>query len=163
MTAHNKDLNPDRLLALSDEVSRIADTLARLSSQSVSSKSVESEQEQGPLPDVAVRTVRSFIRARRLRDRYFDAELFADPAWDMMLDLFEAELSQRRVAVSSLCVAAAVPPTTALRWLKALSEKGLFVRHADPLDGRRIYVELSPQVSAALRRYFGEIANCRFI
>jgi len=158
MTAHAKDLNPERLLKISDEVSRIADTLARLSTGSLSANSARSDQE-APVPDVSVRTVRTVIRARRLRDRFFDPELFADPAWDMMLDLFEAELSQRRVAVSSLCIAAAVPPTTALRWLKSLAGKGLIIRRADPLDGRRVYVELSCEASAALRRYFGEVAS----
>jgi DNA-binding transcriptional ArsR family regulator len=154
MTAFNKDLNPERLLELSGEVSRIATTLARLSSLS----GADPDQDK-PVPDVAVQTVRNAIHARRLRERFFDPEFFADPAWDMMLDLFEAELSQRRVAISSLCAAAAVPATTALRWLKALSDQGLFIRRNDPFDGRRVYVELSADTSIAMRRYFGELAN----
>ena len=56
----------------------------------------------------------SFIRAPRLRSCYFAQDLFADPAWDMLLDLFQAEISQLRVPVSSLCIAAAVPATAAL-------------------------------------------------
>ena len=60
------------------------------------------------------------IRARRLRARYFPEDLFADPAWDMLLDLLQAEIAQLRVPVSSLCIAAAVPATTALRWLKTM-------------------------------------------
>jgi DNA-binding MarR family transcriptional regulator len=50
-----------------------------------------------------------------------------------------------RVPVSSLCIAADVPPTTALRWLKTLVQQGLFVRRADPHDGRRVFVELAPE------------------
>lgn len=34
-----------------------------------------------PLPDP--RLVRRIIRQRQLRARFFDGELFADPAWDM--------------------------------------------------------------------------------
>jgi len=77
----------------------------------------------------------------------------------MMLDLLKAELSGQRVSVSSLCAAAAVPPTTALRWLKTLVEQGLLIRTNDPLDGRRVYVELSRDASLGLRRYFSQIGN----
>lgn len=159
MTAPNKGLTAERLLAISDEVGRIASTLARLSTQPISPSSVLPSEDDEAVPEVSVANVRTVIRARQLRGRYFEAELFADPAWDMMLDLLEAELSHRRVAVSSLCVAAAVPATTALRWIKTMVEKGVFIRHSDPLDGRRIFIELSPEASSAMRRYFGQVAS----
>ena len=103
--------------------------------------------------------MRSVIRARRLRSRFFEEELFADPAWDMLLDLRQAEIAQLRVPVSSLCIAAAVPATTALRWLKTMTDKGIFLRRADPHDGRRVFVELSPAASQAMRRYFAEVGR----
>jgi len=102
-------------------------------------------------------TVANVIRARRLRSRFFSEELFADPAWDMLLDLLQAEIRHHRVPVSSLCIAAAVPATTALRWLKTLVSQGLFIRRADPHDGRRVFVELAADASIAMRRYFGEV------
>ena len=111
----------------------------------------------GALPELSGETVRSVIRARRIRSKFFDSELFADPAWDMLLDLLAAEIAQHRVPVSSLCIAAAVPPTTALRWIKTMTDSGLFVRRADPHDGRRIFVELSPAASDAMRGYFAEV------
>jgi DNA-binding MarR family transcriptional regulator len=150
------DSNAARLRQLSDEVSRIATTLARLSTgPPVSPRPVEVAF-SGPAPEVSVETVRAIIRARRMRSRYFDEELFADPAWDMLLDLLQAEISKLRVPVSSLCIAAAVPATTALRWLKTMVQQGLFLRSADPHDGRRVFVELAPQTSLALRRYFAD-------
>src|SRR5688500_13335292 len=82
--------------------------------------------------------------------------MFADPAWDMLLDLLQAELAQLRVPVSSLCIAASVPATTALRWLKTMTQAGIFVRRADPHDGRRVFVELAPQARQAMRRYFAD-------
>ncbi len=106
---------------------------------------------------MSIDTVRTVIRARRLRGRYFAEDLFADPAWDMLLDLLQAELAQLRVPVSSLCIAAAVPATTALRWIKCMTEQELFVRRADPHDGRRVFVELAPQTSASMRRYFADV------
>ena len=151
------DQNATRLRQLSDEVSRIASTLARLSTGPASVvRPTEQPPAAGDLPQVAADTVRSVIRARRLRSRYFAEELFADPAWDMLLDLLQAEIAQLRVPVSSLCIAAAVPATTALRWLKTMTIQGIFVRRADPHDGRRVFVELAPQASLALRRYFAD-------
>ena len=97
--------------------------------------------------------VRAIIRARRLRDQYLGADLFADPAWDILLDLYAANLENQRVAVSSLCIAAAVPATTALRWIKTLTDVGLLVRTADPEDGRRVYIELTPKSIAGLGAY----------
>jgi hypothetical protein len=100
--------------------------------------------------------IRSLLRARRLRAHYFRADLFADPAWDMLLDLMAARLEGKRVAISSLCIAAAVPMTTALRWIGVLAEGGLVVRVADPGDGRRAYVELAEATARALQSWLRE-------
>ncbi|HEX6660622.1 MAG TPA: hypothetical protein VF067_01980 [Sphingomicrobium sp.] len=157
------DKNAARLRQLSDEVSRIAATLARLSTGPAASARPAELEPRAEAPEVPVETVRAVIRARRLRSRYFAEELFADPAWDMLLDLLQAESSNLRVPVSSLCIAAAVPATTALRWLKTMVQEGIFVRRADPHDGRRVFVELAPQTSQTLRRYFGEVGQAPVI
>ena len=157
------DNNAERLRQLSEEVSRIASTLARLSTgPGAPIRPIESSS-AGDVPPLSVETVRSVIRARRLRARYFREDLFADPAWDMLLDLLQAEIAQLRVPVSSLCIAAAVPATTALRWLKTMVSQGLFVRRADPHDGRRVFVELAPEASQALRRYFAEVGQAAVV
>lgn len=94
--------------------------------------------------------IRALLRARRLRDQYLPTGLFADPAWDMILDLMAARLSGQRVSVSSLCIAAAVPPTTALRWIRQLTERGVFARIDDPADGRRVFIELTDDATEAV-------------
>lgn len=98
--------------------------------------------------------VRRKIRQRRAREQFFPSDLFADPAWDMLLDMFAARLERQTVSVSSLCIAAAVPATTALRWIKTLTDSGLFVREADSQDGRRIFIAMSDKAYAAMERYF---------
>lgn len=102
------------------------------------------------------RLVRSEIRKRRQRERFFPADLFADPAWDILLDLYAAHLEGRNISVSSACIAAAVPATTALRWLKTLSDDGQIVRVPDLADGRRIFVAISEDSVARLDAYFNE-------
>ena len=153
------DQSAERLRQLSDEVSRIASTLARLSTEPGVPQRTPAVVTDAEVPPVSADTVRSVIRARRLRSRFFEEDLFADPAWDMLLDLLQAEIAQLRVPVSSLCIAAAVPATTALRWLKTMTDKGIFVRRADPHDGRRVFVELSRDASVAIRRYFAEVGQ----
>ena len=157
------DKNAARLRQLSEEVSRIASTLARLSTGPSVAAQRPVQAPDAEAPPVSADMIRSVIRARRLRARYFSEELFADPAWDMLLDLLQAEIAHLRVPVSSLCIAAAVPATTALRWLKTMVKEGLFVRRADPHDGRRVFVELAPDTSNALRRYFGEVGPAAVI
>jgi DNA-binding MarR family transcriptional regulator len=103
---------------------------------------------------VSAQQVRAVLRLRRLRDQIVSADLFADPAWDILLDLMAAHLEGVRVSVSSLCIAASVPPTTALRWIRQLTEKGLLQRNADPSDGRRIFIALSPEGVDAVNRWF---------
>jgi len=98
--------------------------------------------------------VRTLQRARRARDLCFDSTLFADPAWDMLLELYASHLEQRRIAVSSLCAAAHVPATTALRWISKLEQDGLAVRRDDPNDGRRSWIELSFDGAEKMSRYF---------
>lgn len=100
------------------------------------------------------RMVRALQTARRRRDAFFDSELFADPAWDLLLELYAVHLEQRRVSVSSLCIAAYVPATTALRWIAKLEEDGFAHRSPDPLDARRAWIELSPEGVERMRGYF---------
>jgi hypothetical protein len=98
--------------------------------------------------------VRTVQRMRRRREAFFDSTLFADPAWDMLLELHATYLEQRRIAVSSLCVASHVPATTALRWIAKLEQDGLAVRKSDPGDGRRSWIELTCKGVDCMNRYF---------
>ncbi|MDQ8757929.1 winged helix DNA-binding protein [Sphingosinicella sp. LHD-64] len=140
---------------LSEEVGRIAGILASLSEDEEAARAGPGKMHASDddFADIDAGHIRAIIRARRLRDQFFRNDLFADPAWDMLLDLMAARIEKGRVAVSSLCIAAAVPPTTALRWIKALTDRGLFVRSADPLDGRRVYIELSDEAARSVAAY----------
>jgi hypothetical protein len=108
-----------------------------------------------PLPDP--RLVRRIIRQRQLRARFFDGELFGDPAWDMLLDLTAARAEHTRVSVTSLCIASGVPPTTALRWIGQLTEAGLFERVEDEADRRRAFIALTDKAAELMARYFAEL------
>ncbi|MDG5749909.1 MarR family transcriptional regulator [Qipengyuania sp. XHP0211] len=108
------------------------------------------------LPDAG--HIRQIIKHRQARARYFDGDLFADPAWDMLLDLAAARAEGTKVCVTSLCIASGVPATTALRWIGQMVETGLLVRVADPEDRRRAHIALSEDTADAMARYFSDIA-----
>ena len=168
------------LLRLTEQVSQIAERLDRLSSaaetiaaDAENARHVESPKrgfdagvENGerlaratrpPLPDP--RLLRRIIRQRQLRARFFDGDLFADPAWDMLLDLTAARAEHKRVSVTSLCIASGVPPTTALRWIGQLTEMGLVHRVEDDTDRRRAFITLSDNAADAMARYFAELGS----
>lgn len=107
-----------------------------------------------PTEPVTASEIRAVIRLRRMRDEYFASDLFADPAWDMLLDLMAARLSGETVSVSSLCIASAVPATTALRWIRSMTDRSILIRQADPQDGRRVFIALSDASADAISRYF---------
>ena len=137
-----------RLGSLTAEAARIADALARFQDDAT-----------GAAVSLDPVRLRQAIRARRARDRFFPAELFGEPAWDMLLDLAVAAAERRDVAVSSLCIAAAVPTTTALRWIRTLCDAGLFDRRDDPADARRAFISLSAGAQRAMARYLAQTAQ----
>src|SRR5690348_13192409 len=61
--------------------------------------------------------IRRLIRARQLRGRVFGQHLFADPAWDILLEAYASDLERETIPVSALCIASGVPERIALRWI----------------------------------------------
>jgi hypothetical protein len=172
------------LLRLTEQVAQIAERIDRLSPEAPSSgleepdpmsafrfearkrdfaNEVDNDGERlaravrPPLPDP--RLLRRIIRQRQLRARFFDGDLFADPAWDMLLDLAAARAEHKRVSVTSLCIASGVPPTTALRWIGQLTESGLLQRIEDDTDRRRAFITLTDRAADAMARYFAELGT----
>jgi DNA-binding MarR family transcriptional regulator len=79
---------------------------------------------------------------QRLRSNHLNGVLFADPAWDILLELYIARHEQRVVTVSNAALATTVPASTALRWLGSLVEDGWLERQNDRVDHRRINVSM---------------------
>ncbi|WP_373489216.1 MarR family transcriptional regulator, partial [Blastomonas sp.] len=170
-----------RLQALADDLARLAEQLAALSQPGTGdddddaaddaadavpsladpSHAFRAEPQEYARAQSAVgaRELRELIAMRRLRGRFFDPVLFADPAWDMILDLSAARLEGKTVSVSSLCIASAVPPTTALRWIRLMTESGLLERRADPADARRVFTALSDSAWAQMKGWLAAAAE----
>ena len=73
-----------------------------------------------------------------MRDQAFGQELFGEPAWDLLLDLYIATSEPRPVSVIAASIAASVSADD-LRWLALLEEHGLVERlHAGSEMSREI-------------------------
>lgn len=96
---------------------------------------------------------------RRRRHKALPADLFGEPTWDILLDLYIAAREDRRVPTTSACIGAHVPPTTALRWLRILEARGLVEREDDGRDGRRTFVRLSDRGLGAMDRTLEAIGH----
>lgn len=133
-------------------LSGFSEQLARLVSV-LEGKTLEPKADNKPTDKEIAATLRTIIASRGLRSRFFPSELFADPAWDILLDLTRAKLDGERVSVSSVCIAASVPMSTALRWVRQMTEAGLLRRWTDPKDRRRDLIALTDATAAHMRDY----------
>jgi predicted transcriptional regulator len=101
----------------------------------------------------------SLYKERRRRDARMagTSELFGEPSWDILLDLFVAHGKARPVSVSSACIASSTPQSTALRYVGLLEKVGLIRRTKDPRDGRRQYLELTEAGLSNMQAYLSEV------
>jgi hypothetical protein len=105
------------------------------------------------LTAMAVKKAADLIEITRRRSRLVSvANLFADPAWFIMLDLFVRQHSGLQTSVSSACHASFSPVTTALRHLAILTERNIIEREYDPVDQRRVFVKLTEEAKAEIQR-----------
>jgi DNA-binding IclR family transcriptional regulator len=74
----------------------------------------------------------SILILRRARDEIFGRSLFAEPAWDMLLELYAAGLGGRRMSLRDIALAIKIPESVAARWVVALAAHGLVSSHGDP-------------------------------
>lgn len=114
------------------------------------------------LPDrVPVAALEFLYNSRRIRKSVFgsDADLFGEPAWDILLDAAIMESRGKQVSVTSACLAADVPSTTALRYVSALEERDFLTRESDPFDNRKKYLRLTPKGKRLLKQYVDAMTN----
>lgn len=100
--------------------------------------------------------VRRVLKLRTSRNRIFSKALFGEPAWDMLLQLYDAQLEGRTEYVTGLCEASGVPQTTALRWISCLEDRNLIRKEHDIHDQRRILVSLTAAAADAMERFFSQ-------
>ncbi|MFN3433235.1 MAG: hypothetical protein ACK4ZY_02465 [Sphingomonas sp.] len=143
-----KDLTT-QLSAIAVEFGTRADRLAGSDGGTVAPSDGDAQPEAREL-------AKQLLAQRMARFDHFPAELFHEPAWDMLLALFIAHEERRTMNVKTLVASAHAPVTTSQRWIDHLHKLKLVDRVIDPLDRRRMEISLSDAgltaVTAYLRR-----------
>lgn len=155
MTSHSSDSEAQRLLALSEKVGRVAESLAELA--------LERDASQRSAPqdlNLSGESVGWLIRARRERSRFVPGALFGEPVWDIMLHLLHAEVEGHAVTVAEACSVTDLPAAVARRWLNSMADNGLVAVRKSALSAEP-QVELASDVGSGLRLYFREIVEER--
>lgn len=156
----------DRLLDLSRDLNRVAGLIeprkaepraapgtAATCPAPMSGLALEEPARPESPPMALPEYLRGLLRDAAIRRAIGGGELFGDPAWEMLLDLLLARFEDRKVSVTSACIASGAPMTTALRLVRRLVEQGVLVRYPDALDRRREFLTLHPSVAEALVDY----------
>jgi CheY-like chemotaxis protein len=170
-----------RIRGLSDEPAvraKLLDTMAGLRSDLARLAQLIDNPEQtpeaashacGPVPPLPAEgsaaapalaaCIRDLLKKEAKRRAIGSGDVFGDPAWEMLLDLMLANIQDRRVSVSSACIASGAPMSTALRLVGRLVDEGVLHKIPDATDRRRHFLVINPCFEEPLREYLLEQAR----
>lgn len=108
----------------------------------------------GITADSAVRSALDYLAAlRQLRLESGPLAGLDEPSWTILLEVYRAEITGRRLSVSKLCSLDEASQTTAWRRIRSMEEDGLLIRDQDPADARRSFVMLTESASVAVAEF----------
>lgn len=81
--------------------------------------------------DQAAQLAASILRFRRFREKVLTADIFGEPAWDLLLEVFVADAKGEAITARMVAERRGVSPTVMSRWLKHLTVEGLLVGDGD--------------------------------
>lgn len=146
----------DRASTLEEEAARLRNMAQAFDASFDKTEDIDSIQprfQEADSPRLS-RIAGAVLKARAERADFLPCDVFGEPGWNMLLELFTAREQEQRIAVTSLCIASLAPTTTALRWVDKLVASDLVVLKPSTSDGRVIYVELSRNGFLSMQRYF---------
>jgi DNA-binding MarR family transcriptional regulator len=149
---------PDNVYRLVSLDERDVEDLHRLLGK-LRDRSPVSETQDAEVPDSEElkleQRARRLLENRRKRVAIFGAQMFAEPAWDMLLLLYLSGRG-RRQNQSSLCELSGASRSTAMRWIEFLAGRGLVRREDHPTDKRQNFVSLTEKGRHLLDLYLSE-------
>jgi DNA repair protein RadC len=133
------------------------DRSERASTFSLKSERVPSSRD---IASIASSNARATVRRRLLRRQLVGAEeLFGEPAWDMLLDLFIHECEGKPLSMFSMCATSGIPVSSAMRLAQKMCDAGLLDRVPDAADARRNLMKMRPETAHKLSAFFSEGAE----
>lgn len=99
-------------------------------------------------PEHLAHLAEEIMRMRQARNQQLPADLFGEPAWDILLLLYRGGMSP--CVADNIAAALGAPGSTVGRWIAALVSRGLVRRSAD--RERNQEISLTSSGRAALER-----------
>lgn len=143
----------ETVLSLINDLTETLSTVAAEFNDRVSRAARPDASNEEPSQTTLTRYANSLLAERRMRRHFLPAELFQEPAWDMLLALFAAREERLPMNVKTLVSFSDAPATTSQRWIDHLHKLNLINRVADPVDRRRIEISLSDNGNQAMSAY----------
>ncbi|RYF12068.1 MAG: hypothetical protein EOO77_18120 [Oxalobacteraceae bacterium] len=81
--------------------------------------------------DRAAATAGAILKFRRIRSEILPRELFAEPGWDLLLELFVADANGHRLTARAVSERDNIPPSVLSRWLIHLTQIGFIIGDGD--------------------------------
>lgn len=94
----------------------------------------------------------SILTALRARDAIFGPNLFSDPAWDVLLELYAAKLGGRKMTPRDIALAIDMPESTTARWVAVLKERDLVASQVDHDEQFRRWMILTAEGALRMKR-----------
>lgn len=92
----------------------------------------------------------SILIARRGRQAVLGSNLFSEPAWDLLLELYAAKLGSRSMSLADLARAIETPHSTTTRWIAVLKARGL-ATESDATDPDQQWVRLTDEGASKMK------------
>lgn len=146
-------MSNETVLSLINDLTETLSTVAAEFNDRVSRAARPDASNEEPSQTALTRYANSLLAERRIRRHFLPAELFQEPAWDMLLALFAAREERLAMNVKTLVSFSDAPATTSQRWIDHLHKLNLINRVADPVDRRRIEISLSDNGNQAMSAY----------
>ena len=93
---------------------------------------------------------------RRLRRQSRELAGLDEASWAILLEVYRADITGRRLSVSKLCATDEASQTTAWRRIRTMESDGLLVRDLDPTDARRSFVSLTDSAARAVSAFMAQ-------
>ena len=101
--------------------------------------------------------IRRLITMHKKRQLQLGPGTVDDAVWIIMFDMLLAELNDKKISVTSLCVDSGASTTTAFRRLRELIDSGYAAKMNDPDDKRRLYVCLTDKGRNLIASYLEDL------
>ncbi len=102
---------------------------------------------------------RAYSDRRSRKDFLGTGDLFGEPAWDLLLDLFIRQTKAEQVTVKTAFMHSDASLRTVVRLLKVMEHSGLIAVTIDPDDATRQLISLNPTGYEGMLRYLVSVAR----